>query len=226
MNNETCCIDVPLCVVSQNAREHLPEELDSLAADMAKIGQLQEIVVVKKGDRFEVAAGVGRLLAARKLGWTQIRCFVKENLSDFDRLRITFSENEEREDVSPIYQAQLLNAMKGDMTARDLAAKIGKNEDWIASYLGLLQFSPEVQKSLIRIRLNLSQLRALLAIEGDEAQLKAAQEVAGLTKEQTKEAVKKHLAAQGKEPKAKKAAPGDLEWKKDALYIRRPFKPG
>src|SRR5690242_13585689 len=89
-----------------DARPHDPQALSQLTLDMEKQGQLQEIIVEKKGDRYVVIAGVGRTLAARKLGWEQIRASVKEGISDFERARITFAENEDREDANPFYQAQ------------------------------------------------------------------------------------------------------------------------
>src|SRR5258708_6104602 len=111
---ETRYIELSKIDIPENARPHNPEDLASLAANMGKEGQLQEIVVAAKGDRFEVVAGVGRILVARQLNWEKMRCLVKDSLSDVDRLHITFAENEEREDVSPIYQAQLLQRMIGE----------------------------------------------------------------------------------------------------------------
>jgi ParB/RepB/Spo0J family partition protein len=246
---ETRYIEVSKIGIPQDARPHSPEDLASLAADMAKEGQLQEIVVVPVNSGpltgssngqtdpctlsidnclFMVVAGVGRVLAARQLNWEKIRCLVKDNLSDFDRLRITFAENEERENVSPIYQAQLLDAMKKakNCDQRELAAEIGKTEANVSQYLSLLSFSTEVQKNLNRFKFSLVQLLEIRKLEGDEAQLKAAKEIeeGGLTVKETKKAVQKHLEAQGKAPKAKKPTE-DLAWKGDEIAINRCFKP-
>jgi ParB/RepB/Spo0J family partition protein len=216
-------IDIP-----ENARPHTQEDLQSLAQDMAKEGQLQEIVVTAKGDRYEVVAGVGRTLAGQLLSWEKIRCLVKDNLADYDRLHITFAENEEREDVSPIYQAQLMDAMMKakNCDQRALASDIGKSENWVSEYLSLLGFSAEVQKNFARAKFSVKQLLELRKLDGDEAQLKAAKEIeeGGLSVKQTKEAVHKHLAAQGKAPKAKKPA-ADLAWKGEEIAVNRHFRP-
>src|SRR5262245_40291322 len=132
---ETMWIEINLIDLPSSSRQHDQDRINTLAQDMAKNGQLQEIVVTPKGDRYEVVAGVGRLAAAKELQWDKIRCFVRPGLSDFDKLFITFSENEEREDVSPIYQASLLKKMKGDMTQEQLADKIGKERGTISQYL-------------------------------------------------------------------------------------------
>src|ERR1700736_6121233 len=95
-HNETLWIDLRLIDIPEDARQHDPEKLGELTSDMAAQGQLQEIVVVPvsseqsagsrndvpangsplTADRFEVLAGVGRTLAARKLGWEKIRASV------------------------------------------------------------------------------------------------------------------------------------------------------
>ena len=98
--------------LAPNARAHSAESLASLAEDMRRNGQLQEIIVTPKDEEhFEVVSGTGRTLAARKLGWKTIRARVMTGLSEFEKTHITFSENEEVEDVSPIYQAELMERM-------------------------------------------------------------------------------------------------------------------
>jgi ParB/RepB/Spo0J family partition protein len=231
MNIETKWIGLDLIVVPADARGHDPVCLQELAADMAAEGQLQEIVVthVNRGpfsvDRngesehgsratghvyYEVIAGAGRYQAAKSLGWKEIRCSIRENVSEFEKVRITFAENADREDVDPFYQALLLQKMiqaKG-LSQRQLAEMLGKTEAYVSQYLSLLKFSAQVQKDLTRVKLSLKQLLEVVKLEGDEIQLKAAHEIAagGLTVKQAKQAVRKHLAAQGKAPRLRKSA--------------------
>jgi ParB/RepB/Spo0J family partition protein len=173
-------IDLSLIDIPKNARPHRPEDLESLAQDMAKEGQLQEIVVVAQGDRFEVVAGVGRTLAAQNLKWDKIRCFVKDSLSEFDRLHITFSENEEREDASPLYQAQLLKRMQeaGQFkTQDDLADKIGKSRGSITQYLVISRLEPQVQESVNRLTsLGMRHLLEICRLKTPEEQIALAKE--------------------------------------------------
>jgi len=217
-------------VIPEDAQYHSPEEVTATAQSLKKIGQLHEAVVCPLGDgRYEVRAGVCRVLAARQLVWEKIRCNIRPAASEYEKRMITFVENEERHDASPLYQAQLLNAMMKDknLDQKGLAEEVGKTEAWVSQYLSLLTFSPEVQKNLTRVKLGMKQLLEIRKLDGDEAQMKAAEEVQGLTKEQTKAAVKKHLAAQGKTPKAKKAKPplADLAWKGEEIVINRHYKP-
>ena len=91
--SQTLWIDLSQIDIPSDAREHDPEKLKTLAQDMKEQGQLQEIVVVKIGDRFEVLAGAGRTQAARALGWEKIRASVRQGLSASDKARITFPPN-------------------------------------------------------------------------------------------------------------------------------------
>lgn len=60
----------------KNARKHGPENLRSIERSLKKFGQRIPIVVQREG--MVVRAGNGRVMAARKLGWTQIAAVVVE----------------------------------------------------------------------------------------------------------------------------------------------------
>jgi ParB family chromosome partitioning protein len=224
---QTLWMELQSVVIPQDARWHSDEDVDSTAQSLAKNGQLQEIVVCPLGDgRYEVRAGICRTLAAKKLGWEKIRCNVRPAASDYEKRMITFVENEEREDASPLYQAQLLKAMKDakGCTQRDLAEEVGKDEATVSQYLSLLDFSPEVQKNFAAAKFSLKQLLEIKKLDGDEAQLKAAQEVQGLTNDQAKAVIKKHMAVQGKAPKTKNSEKDNVgfhfAWKGENLTVR------
>lgn len=144
-NATTRSIPLKDIVLPENARTHSPEDLELLAQDMKRNGQLQEIIVTplrpdaSTPPQFVVVSGVGRTLAARSLGWTEIRASVRENLSDFDRLHITFSENEAQEEVSPLYQAALIADMLKNkkITQDELAQQLGINQQRVSDYLTL-----------------------------------------------------------------------------------------
>lgn len=162
-------IDLP-----PDARVHEPADIESLAADMRLNEQLQEIVVTPTGNkRYVVVAGVGRTLAARKLKWKTIRALVREGLTAFDRFHITFSENEERDNVSPLYQAYLLGQMReqGKLTQEALAKRLGKTRASIGQYLALLSLSPEIRANANRFAsLGLAHFLQIIRIESQSAQ--------------------------------------------------------
>src|SRR5271165_5186011 len=91
-------IPVDLIDLHPLARSHSQEGLASLNKDMQKQGQLQNIVVCpKEGGRYEVIAGAGRLQQARALKWEKISASIRGGLSEFQKLDMMLSENDERE---------------------------------------------------------------------------------------------------------------------------------
>jgi ParB/RepB/Spo0J family partition protein len=231
--SDTRWIDISLIDIPTLARRHDPDRVASLADDMTINGQLQEIVVVPKGERFEVAAGVGRTAAARKLAWEKIRCLVKGELSEFDRLRITFAENEEREDVSPIYQAQLLEKMKISGNFKDqaeMANKMSKSPGLLSQYFSLLDLQPDVQEKFNALNLTLRQVLELKRLPNADLQLRVGAECAksDLSGKALKARVDQLIPAEGAGEQAGKGAKKpveDLVWKGGKIIINRPFDP-
>src|SRR5689334_13772438 len=121
MNNvvETQWIEISRIDVPDYGRVHSPEAVEILAGDMAKNGQLQNIVVARKeGGRYEMVIGKGRLEAAARLGWDNIRADIKQDLSLVQKLAMVAAENEAREDACPFYTAMLYKRMmeEGSLT--------------------------------------------------------------------------------------------------------------
>jgi ParB/RepB/Spo0J family partition protein len=214
-------------VIPTDARVHDEAALAVLAASLQRDGQLQDVVVTPMrgaaDGTYEVLAGVGRVLAARQLGWQAIRCFVRQTTTVFDKLRITFIENQDREDVSPIYQARLLARMMGDrgLNPQSLATEIGRSNDWVAEYMALLSLRSEVQDRLMRMPLTLSYLREIRRLKTAEAQIKAAERCIkeGLTRAQLRVLVR--------EPKEDKVVwpPDPIAWVSGQIAIQRRLDP-
>jgi ParB/RepB/Spo0J family partition protein len=225
---QTTWIDLNLIDLPADARTHDPEKLESLTQDMAAGGQLQEIVVSRNGDRYQVLAGVGRTLAARKLGWDKVRCLIKEGLSDFDKARITYAENEEREDADPFYQAlQLQKMMKAkEWSQNRMAQNLGQARRNIQIYMSLFSLDPKVAEVARRLATPIGQLTELMRLTNLQDQIKLAQEChdKDLSVRQLKALVDKKV---GNVPKAEKAVKpqGDLAWTGEEIAINRHYKP-
>jgi len=170
-------VDLNLIDLPADARTHDPAAISSLAQDMAKNRQLQEIILMPQDKRYEVVAGVGRVLAARQLGWKQIKAQLREGLSDFQKAAITFSENEHREDADPFYQAYQLEKMRKDRscTQRELGAAVGLAENRISEYLSIASLNPEVRKNFQRWKFSKSDVVELMRLKTPEEQIRLGQ---------------------------------------------------
>ena len=188
-------VDLPQCDIRKDARFHPDEEIENLAKSMA-VKQLQNIIVCREGDRLEVIVGVGRVLAAKKLGWAKIRADVYEGLTEFQKLEMTFSGNEDRKNASPLYQAQLLKAMQGsgpeELTHEQLAERMGKERSTVANYIRLLKLPPDIQVAVRNNQLSMGHARALINVDTIDKQLYLFNEIKkkGLSVRQTEELVR------------------------------------
>src|SRR5207302_6607463 len=140
-SNNTFWIDLDLVDLPQDAREHTEADIDDMAAQLKEEGQIQNIVVLRQGGRYQVVAGARRIKGARKLGWKQIKADVRDGLSEYERLDIMFSENEGRVEANPLYQASLLKKMQTEskLNQTAFAEKLGKTGAWLSQYFGLLE---------------------------------------------------------------------------------------
>ncbi len=192
---QTSLIDLDKTDLAKDARPHDPAALEILAHDMGEQGQLQEIIVVRVGGtasrrdgvapnlrsadtRYEVIAGVGRTLAARKLGWQQIRASIREGVSDFDKARITFAENEDREDADPFYQAGLIQRMLRvrNCSRKVLGAVLGISDALIDAYVAIQGLPVEISR--IPKRLGIGLLIQIARLTRSDSKIELAQKCA------------------------------------------------
>jgi DNA modification methylase len=75
---------------ARNARTHSPEQVAQIAASIAEFGWTNPILVGADG---VVIAGHARLLAARKLGITDVPVIVLDHLSDSQRRALVIADN-------------------------------------------------------------------------------------------------------------------------------------
>ena len=160
-------------------REHFDgEHLKELAESIRQNGVLQPIVVRRVENRYELILGERRLRAAKLAGKATIPAIVR-HVDDADSLRHALMENLQREDLNPMEEARGYQGLKDGfgLTVGDIAEMIGKNRSTVANSLRLLNL-PEVVKTLIvEGKLTAGHARALLAIEGEAAQIEWARRI-------------------------------------------------
>lgn len=81
-------IEISAITVDPGRRTALPEDIQKMAKSIAKVGLLNPITVDK---RYTLIAGLHRLEAAKRLGWTEIECTV----SNLEGLEATLAEIDE-----------------------------------------------------------------------------------------------------------------------------------
>jgi len=197
-------IALNLCDIRPDARFHPDEEVGILATGMT-VKQLQSIAVCRVPDpanpgswRYEVIFGVGRVLAARKNSWEKVRADIYEGLTEFQKLDMIFSENEDRKNASPLYQAKVLKGMMeaGNLTQDQLAEQIGKTRQNVSQYVGLFNLSPRIWDNANTFaKFGLRHFIQLLRVKNEDDQWKLAEMARdqSLSSPELQAAVDKHL---------------------------------
>ena len=179
----------------QPRRSFNDEALNELAESIRQIGVIQPITVKKVDDYYVIIAGERRWRAARKAGISEIPVIVKNDISEIEALEIALIENIQREDLTPLEEAQTYKKFSDEFNLNQeaIAAKVGKSRAAVANSMRLLNLDKRVQTFLDENRLSSGHCRALLGITNNDLQFETAEHVIdeGLSVRQTEELVKK-----------------------------------
>ena len=168
-------VDIEVLFISKsktNPRKSFDKEsIQELADSMNQFGLLQPITVRPDGDCFELVAGERRLRAAELLKWERIPSIVR-NVSDDEVLEIQILENLQREDVSPMDEANAFHSLLKKESLDWLTSRIHKSKKYVSDRLKLTNLNKVGQELLSMNRLPLS--HAVLISKLDPAeQIKA-----------------------------------------------------
>lgn len=156
----------------QPRRRFVDETIEELAQSIANHGVLQPILVEPAGGRYRIIAGERRFRAARRAGLQRIPAVVRAS-SDDERLTLALIENIQREDLTPIEEAQAYRRIieVSGASQEELAGRVGKHRSTVANSLRLLGLPVEVQNALADGTITAGHARALLMIpDPDERQ--------------------------------------------------------
>lgn len=144
------------------------EELRSLADSIREHGVLQPLLVSagERGDVYQLIAGERRLRAARLAGLTRVPVVIKE-VASAELLELALVENLQRQDLSPLEEAQAYRRLHDEftMTQEAIGARVGRSRAAVANAMRLLSLSDEMKDSLALGEMTEGHARALLAIE-------------------------------------------------------------
>ena len=151
---------------SEQPRVRFEEQpLAELAQSIAAHGVLQPILVERAGERYRIIAGERRFRAAQRAGLQRIPAAIRVP-DDDDRLTLALIENIQREDLTPLEEANAYRRII-DLTGisqEDLAARVGKHRSTIANSLRLLGLPEQMRAALADGTITAGHARAVLMI--------------------------------------------------------------
>ncbi len=156
----------------QPRRQFDEEALNELAASIKEHGVLQPIVVISKGDMYEIVAGERRWRAAQIAGLEKIPALVR-TLSNQHRLEVALIENLQREDLNPLETATAYYKLQQqfNLTLDEISKRIGgKAVSTISNILRLLGLPKEAKQALVEGKITEGHARQILAIKEPDIQ--------------------------------------------------------
>jgi ParB/RepB/Spo0J family partition protein len=125
-------------------------KLDELAASIKSQGVLQPILVRPNGSGYELVLGERRLRASKLAGLEEVPAVVRAMLDD-EVVEAQVVENDQREDVSPLEEADGYQMLVGKFgrSVDDVAAKVGRSRAYVYARLKLCDLGKEGRKALI-----------------------------------------------------------------------------
>ena len=150
----------------QPRRHFAEDELEALADSIRARGVMQPLLVRRapnNPERYEIVAGERRWRAAQRAGVHELPVVVHA-LTDREALEVALLENVQRQDLSPIEEAEGYRRLIDEFghTQAELASALGKSRSHIANLLRLLALPPAVRRLLDAGELSAGHARALL----------------------------------------------------------------
>ena len=147
------------------------ESLLELADSIRENGLIQPITVRQNRFGYEIIAGERRYRACKMLGYKQMPALIVD-ADDIESARLALVENIQREDLSPLEEANgYLKMLKlTGLTQQQLAASLGKSQSAIANKIRLLNLDESVQKAINDKQITERHGRALINLNHQQQQ--------------------------------------------------------
>jgi ParB family transcriptional regulator, chromosome partitioning protein len=168
--------------------------IEDLVHSVREKGILQPLVVRRHPDEpefYEIIAGERRWRAAQAAGLHEVPAIVRD-LSDREALEVALIENLQRQDLSPLEEAEGYRRLMDDFahTQEELAKAVGKSRSHVANMMRLLALPQPVKQMLDQGELTAGHARALLT-SGDPVGLARQVVAKALNVRQTEKLVQK-----------------------------------
>jgi ParB family chromosome partitioning protein len=152
----------------QPRRKFSPESLAELADSIEQQGVIQPVVLRfdKTDGMFELIAGERRWRASMQACVYEIPARVRNDLTIEQASAMSLVENIQREDLSPIEEAQALKRLADEfkLTHQEVSQSVGKSRSHVTNLLRLLDLSEDVQTLLDQGKLDVGHAKPLLPL--------------------------------------------------------------
>lgn len=169
--------EVPLSSLTPNPHQPRHEFSESSLAELADSirhkGVLQPVLVEPSQDGlYTIIAGERRVRAARLAGLETIPV-IERRFTPQEKLEIALIENIQREDLTPIEEAQAYRSLmeSAGLNQEEVAERVGKDRSTVSNSLRLLKLPKEMQDALDKAEMSAGHARAVLMAVNPSDQL-------------------------------------------------------
>lgn len=170
-------IDINKVIPNQNQprKDFDPEALRELEISIQQHGLIQPIVVCEIEDGYEIIAGERRWRACKNIGMKNISAVVR-SATDQQKAQLALVENLQREDLSPIEEAQAYQALIETFgaTQSQVAQYVGHSRTYITNTIRLLQLDPKIQELISQKKITSGHGRAILSMDDEKKRIELA----------------------------------------------------
>lgn len=144
------------------------EALEELAASIKEHGMIQPIVVIPKGEGYEIVAGERRFRASKLAGLKEIPVIIR-SMSDQAQLEVSLIENIQRRDLNSIETATAYVKLRDqfNLTNEQIAKRVNKSQSSVINTMRLLKLPAEVVALIAEGQLSEGQARPLIGHDRD-----------------------------------------------------------
>lgn len=134
---------------------------EDLKREIEKDGLLNNLVVRKNGDFYELIDGERRWRALKKLGWKSVPIRVIEADDTMARLSV-YKLNKIRENYTIEEEARYFKKLADeDMTPLDISKQLNVSFHWVLANLNVFKLPDEIQKAVWAKQITMSHIKAL-----------------------------------------------------------------
>ena len=153
------------------------QKMQELIASIKEKGILSPLLIRPVGDKFQIIVGERRWRAAKAIGMEVVPAIVEEK-TDIEAQVLTLIENIQREDISPIDEAESYKKLIEDcnLTQEQIGKQVGKVQGTISRSINLLLLPKEIQDNIRRGIISAAHGEVLLRFS-EEQRLNAFKEV-------------------------------------------------
>lgn len=137
---------------------------DDLKREIEKDGLLNDLVVRKQGDFYELIDGERRWRALKELEWRSVPVRVVE-ADDAKARLLVYKLNKIRENYTVKEEARYFKKLADDgMTPLDISKQLNADFHWVLANLNVFKFPDDVQKAVWAKQISMSHIKALESV--------------------------------------------------------------